>query len=406
MSQPAATSGPFQGHVALSGDRRIVVLDVLRAVAVLLVIGRHLTWLPIQIFDPGPLWNILSTLQRGGWVGVDIFFVLSGFLVSGLLFREYQTHRSLRIGRFLLRRGLKIYPAFYTMIFLTLWLGLVPFDFLGLLSELLFLQSYQHYLGKLWLHSWTLAVEEHFYILLALLIWLLIQGARSRGPVTQEEARQLEPFRLIPSLTLVVGTACLIARANLALTEPIELATHFFPTHLRIDSLLFGVCLSYWFHSTPEAAYDFVNTRWRLLLVSGLGCLAIPFVIPLETRFLLSAGLTLIYLGAGALLCALMVAWKRPGPLARAIAWWGGYSYSVYLWHLPFVHWIREHLFVVRFGLKHETWTLLLIAVYFVGAAVLGVVFARLVEFPVLGLRDTVFPSRSRVRRPEESASR
>ena len=51
-----------------------------------------------------------------GWVGVDLFFVLSGFLVSGLLFQEYQRHGKIRVGRFLIRRGFKIYPSFYVFI--------------------------------------------------------------------------------------------------------------------------------------------------------------------------------------------------------------------------------------------------------------------------------------------------
>ena len=57
---------------------------------------------------------------RTGWVGVDLFFVLSGFLISGLLFQEYARHRRIDLRRFFLRRGLKIYPAFYVMLFVTL----------------------------------------------------------------------------------------------------------------------------------------------------------------------------------------------------------------------------------------------------------------------------------------------
>src|SRR5215831_18752084 len=78
-------------------------LDALRAIAVLLVLGRHLPFFPLWI--------------RVGWTGVDLFFVLSGFLISGLLFREYKATGGIRIGRFLVRRGFKIYPAYY--LFLT-----------------------------------------------------------------------------------------------------------------------------------------------------------------------------------------------------------------------------------------------------------------------------------------------
>ena len=73
-------------------------LDVLRCVAVLLVVGYHMPYYR--------LWG------RIGWIGVDLFFVLSGFLISGLLFREFRDTGSIDVKRFLIRRGLKIYPSF------------------------------------------------------------------------------------------------------------------------------------------------------------------------------------------------------------------------------------------------------------------------------------------------------
>src|ERR1043165_9002825 len=78
-------------------------LDVLRGVAVLLVIGCHLHYYR--------LW------AKGGWCGVDLFFVLSGFLVSGLLFQEYKNTGTIQFRRFILRRGMKIWPAFYVFLF-------------------------------------------------------------------------------------------------------------------------------------------------------------------------------------------------------------------------------------------------------------------------------------------------
>ena len=79
-------------------------LDMLRAVAVLLVFCYHSE----------------GTKLFFGWIGVDLFFVLSGFLVSGLLFQEYQATHEIQPARFLLRRGLKIYPQFYFFIAATL----------------------------------------------------------------------------------------------------------------------------------------------------------------------------------------------------------------------------------------------------------------------------------------------
>jgi len=73
-------------------------LDMLRGVAVLLVLGRHM--------DGAGIWS------SAGWCGVDLFFVLSGFLISGLLFTEFKKTGTIDVKRFWIRRGFKIYPAF------------------------------------------------------------------------------------------------------------------------------------------------------------------------------------------------------------------------------------------------------------------------------------------------------
>src|SRR5215471_10860874 len=103
--------------------RRYHSLDVLRGVAVLAVMCRHyVIWLPMA----------------AGWAGVDLFFVLSGFLISGLLFTDYKQNGRISVGRFLVRRGLKIYPPYYAFLFLTAWLLSRPI----LPYELFFLQNY------------------------------------------------------------------------------------------------------------------------------------------------------------------------------------------------------------------------------------------------------------------------
>src|SRR5437764_14402875 len=78
-------------------------LDILRAIAVLLVMGRHFPY--------------YETWGRIGWIGVDLFFVLSGFLISGLLFREYAQTGTISFYRFVVRRCFKIWPAFYFFLF-------------------------------------------------------------------------------------------------------------------------------------------------------------------------------------------------------------------------------------------------------------------------------------------------
>jgi peptidoglycan/LPS O-acetylase OafA/YrhL len=160
---------------APSSQPRYFALDLLRAVAVVLVIGHH-----ADLPEPPPyLAPVLRALNRGGWVGVDLFFVLSGFLVAGLLFREYAQHGAIDFPNFFIRRGLKIYPPFYLMLAATIVIvrlgGVIPISWSQILSEALFVQNYG---TPFWGHTWSLAVEEHFYLLLPLLLIALQRNAK------------------------------------------------------------------------------------------------------------------------------------------------------------------------------------------------------------------------------------
>jgi peptidoglycan/LPS O-acetylase OafA/YrhL len=159
---------------------RLAGLDVLRAVAVLLVIGRHAAPCPQQA--PAGYRAVVDSWARGGWVGVDLFFVLSGFLIAGLLLREHAARGRIDYGRFLLRRGLKIYPPFWLLLAATvaMWsaAGRTP-PATQLAAELFYVQNYWPGLLP---HTWSLAVEEHFYLLLPLvLIACAKASARSSG---------------------------------------------------------------------------------------------------------------------------------------------------------------------------------------------------------------------------------
>jgi len=134
---------------------RLSRVDVLRAIAVLLVMVHHLAAPPAS----APRWaaDLIAFAQNPSWVGVDLFFVLSGFLVSGLLFRERQLHRDLRCGHFLVRRGLKIYPSFYLFLFVTFYFGTYPHRAPtphDLLVHGLFLQNYAAWMPGVWAHTW------------------------------------------------------------------------------------------------------------------------------------------------------------------------------------------------------------------------------------------------------------
>src|SRR5262245_50090618 len=98
--------------------KRLPQLDILRSFAIFLVLLRHLPEVPDGL---GTHWSAAYSISNSvGWIGVDLFFVLSGFLISGLLFREYNLTGKVDLLRFYIRRGYKIYPGFYILFLTTL----------------------------------------------------------------------------------------------------------------------------------------------------------------------------------------------------------------------------------------------------------------------------------------------
>src|SRR5687767_1067051 len=199
---------------------RLRTLDILRVVAVLLVMVRHLA--PPAPDMPSWLLTVTSMLIRGGWIGVDLFFVLSGFLVSGLLFKEYQRTGMVDIGRFLIRRGFKIYPPFYVLLLVLVVVGWDVLTWRRILIDVFFVQNY--FSPSVTWATWSLAIEEHFYLMLACLTWCLVRW-------------RSQPFRCIPVIWITVAVSCLAARMSL-MDRPFDTSTHLLPTHLRIDALL------------------------------------------------------------------------------------------------------------------------------------------------------------------------
>lgn len=315
-------------------------LDVLRGVAVLMVVLSHYAY-----------FSVLGKLA----IGVDLFFVLSGFLISGLLFSELETKNTIRIGRFLIRRGFKIYPAFYFFFLISLPLMPAMARTPGrVAAELFYLQPY---LPHIWQHTWSLGIEEQFYFLLPIL--LLILGRTRR-------------LHWIPAISVGIVLWCSIARMFWSPNASAE-------THLRIDGLFAGVGLKY-----CQMFHREMFLRWARRWQTGIMGLVFlfPVLFSAENSRLgsmhLSLNLTCTMLGFSALLLFAQGFQLRN----RAVEAVGRYSYSIYVWHMlvsGFWH-----------GLPLSIWG-------FVGnvvtAILLGVIMAAVIEFPALAIRDRIFPS-------------
>ena len=319
------------------------------------------------------VWN------RGGWVGVDLFFVLSGFLVSGLLFQEFEKHGRVSGWHFLIRRGLKIYPMFWVLVAATVLVAIRRHNTITghqIAAELLFFQNYSR---GIWWHTWSLAVEEHFYFALTGIV-VLLSALGPRG----------SQFRVTPLLFASVAVVCLTARLLTRSTSFDEYSS-LFPTHLRVDSLFFGVLLAYAATRHPVEFETFAR-RFRLPLLCVVPLFLLPaFLWPLETWFVHTVGLTLFYLGSGCLLVGVMAIDMPKSGFPSWIAFIGSRSYSIYLWHPTILLWVLP---VLALAFKRVWYWPVYLPVYVLGSLGLGVVMSAFIEYPALRMRERLFPSR------------
>ncbi|MDB4912953.1 MAG: acyltransferase family protein [Gemmatimonadetes bacterium] len=110
----ASTPSPqigLRAQASYRRSRRMFSMDIVRGVAVALVLLNHM---PMGTLPPATWFeSFVRTLQDAGWVGVDLFFVLSGYLISRILFQEIDRTGTIALGRFWLRRGFKIWPSYF-----------------------------------------------------------------------------------------------------------------------------------------------------------------------------------------------------------------------------------------------------------------------------------------------------
>jgi peptidoglycan/LPS O-acetylase OafA/YrhL len=303
-------------------------LDGIRAIAVLAVIAYHLNfgWAP------------------GGLLGVQVFFVLSGYLITDLLVAEYGRHHGIGLRNFWIRRARRLLPALFVMMFVTIgWATLFDRDQLtALRSDVLpgifyvsnwwFIFQHVSYFAKFgppspFGHLWSLAIEEQFY-----LIWPLVL---------------LVGFRWIH-----VKRTRVLLTLGLAAASAIEMAVLYTPggdptrvydgTDTRVFALLIGAALAMVLPRSRKFAPVTPNARRLLNLVGAVSLLGI-FALFWHTNqyetFLYSGGMVLL-----ALLTALVIAVTiHPGSQLRRILgieplrWIGERSYAIYLWHYPII---------------------------------------------------------------------
>jgi peptidoglycan/LPS O-acetylase OafA/YrhL len=373
--------------------RRFAWFDCLRCAAIFLVMATHCRNISQSLPEIiGPIFNFFHTV---GWVGVDLFFVLSGFLVSGLLFDEHDATGTLNIKRFLIRRGFKIIPAFYILTLITAIYDTITIHrvvMVHLIHDVLFLQSYR---SGAWAHSWTLAIEVHFYILLALLLYFLSKHPPKNG---QWLAR-------LPGILGAVLVLSFLGRYINSVVRTTDFNVHreFQPTHLHLDVLAAGVLLRYFYtyHRDWLVRFERGKVFWialGLVLVYPSALLWAPH--PDVVTALIP---TLNYLGFGLILFeATQIAFPTAGLaawLVKPFDYLGKHSYSIYLWHLPVKQWLIDPLLPGQSGPLYFVF-------FFSASLLVGTFFSVVLEMPILHLRNKLFPSKARPQIPADPGTK
>jgi peptidoglycan/LPS O-acetylase OafA/YrhL len=300
-------------------------IDALRAIAVMAVFLYHagVGWMP------------------GGFLGVDVFFVISGYLITSLLLAEYRRGGHIRLGRFWARRARRLLPAVGVLIAVTMVVAAIvepdrltelrgdAISSLAYVANWHFVFAHQSYFDQfqrpsLFRHLWSLSVEEQFY-----LFWPLIFA----GGMTLFGRRRL----IVGVLAGALGSVALAW----ALFDPHDASRAYYGTDTHAVGLLVGVALALvW---SPRDLRRDKPTRWFGPLLDAAGVLALGYLVLSFVQVhdydlaLFHGGYLWLALFTAVLVAALAHPAARLGGLLgqRPVVWLGLRSYSFYLWHWP-----------------------------------------------------------------------
>lgn len=339
--------------------------------------------------------SALHGIAHTGWMGVDLFFVLSGYLIGSQLLRPYLSDQQPSLPGFYLRRAFRVLPAFLAV--LLLYLFVPPFREAPNLSPswqfLTFTENlridYLH--DQAFSHVWSLCVEEHFYLVLPLLVLVLMRKPRFGKAVAV-------------AVTILLFGILIRAWVYHFQIQPFigddmfgvyYIEKIYYPTYTRLDGLLMGVVLAT-IKTFRPVWWSNLMARGYLLLATGLVCCTAAIWL-FRDRFsfsatifgfpLLSLGLTLVVSSSLSPRCLLS--------RVRGFALPATLAYSLYLTHKEIGH--LDYVYLPRLVSPGTPWTnfVVLFATSFLAASLLYLV----VERPFLRLRERISarPARSGV---------
>ncbi|SMH26133.1 acyltransferase family protein [Mesorhizobium australicum] len=341
---PSAPSLSSQTTTAVQS--RAVGPDVLRSLAILLVMLVHL---PVEATP-----TLLVDVRKYAWLGVDIFFVLSGFLIGTQLFKELSRTNGVDLKSFYLRRVFRIFPAFFAV------LGL--YAIFPILRDAPTMQpiwsfatftvnfNFDPRVGRAFSQAWSLCVEEHFYLVLPLLILLIHRWISVSWTLAIAGAIVIGGMTLRYTLwESQVGT--LVDAGKLRDAFAVYLRDVYYPTYTRLDGLMFGVMLAAARFFKPKLCQRYTPPRVAIpvgiaFIVAALALFSIRGPLAGTNLFLVFqaqlgsvVGFPLISIGIALILGAMLDLehvlrrWPVPGTVMVATL-----SYSLYLTHKSVFH--------------------------------------------------------------------
>lgn len=302
--------------------KRIPELDGLRGIAILLVVSFH--YLNNQLIQSENLWGrAIARITSFGWVGVDLFFVLSGFLIGNILIRTRDSERY--FSTFYIRRFLRIVPNYYLLLVIFLIIGAIPYfttnyfltgnnvipswSYFAMLHNL-FMANLKNLGNDALSVTWSIGIEEQFYLIFPFLLFFVKK-------------------KWMPVVLVLIIIAAPLFRIQYE---------HWIPPYVllfcRMDALAFGMLAAYFYESgqVPILTQKFKRIVIAILIISLLICL-ILFVKYNDLGIWRNTLLSIIFCISIIFSLAERPSWYRTFLRNGMLRWIGTISYSLYLFH-------------------------------------------------------------------------
>jgi len=364
----------------LPDKNKLLGLDHLRAFAIAFVVLFHYR------FFGHPEW--VSKVSGFGWTGVDLFFVLSGFLIAGQLFETVKRGAPVRVGEFFIKRFFRIIPPYFVV--LILYFSFPALSEWGHLSPMWRYLTFTLNFGLdlqqfgTFSHAWSLCVEEQFYLILPLCFWLFTNFKAGSKSIYFIVALFIAGF--------IIRYLCWKYQVEPGFKKndgrPLFNLYIYYPTYNRLDGLLTGVSIAGLFTFYPKVK-EWVNKYNNWILLVGIIAIATAYFVCADMQGFKTAlyGFTLVSVAYGIILAAMVspanILYKAKSVVTSQIA---ALSYSIYLIHKIVIHVTQVQL--DKLGVDKNS-NLMMLCCF--AATILGAVLMRYaIEKPALRLRNSI----------------